>query len=496
MKQLMILWIGMITLVSCYDSGNYDYEDVDKVAGFKITGLEEKCTAVAMQTLVLNPEVTGVTDETDYEYCWYAYSPNVKNDTLGSDKNLNCVIGLKNGDYTLVYQVKNKKTQVSTFHKMAMTVVSEFAQGWYITKDWENITDIDMVSDDSTVNENILKTINGKGLEGEAVRTTYRSGYYTHPLENSDGTVTLMKGAVLFIQSSKDMGVYSGDNLQIYKDFDDNFFEAPAVRQPQAVKHNACYVFIVNNGKIHDLFSIASRLGKFSYEKLGDYRVSDQIFFGVNAGPLYWDEKNSRFIVAPERVTNIATIEYDPVNDPFNVNQLNCDLIFMKEQKFAGILDYGGVNGFAVFKNKEKEEYYTAKVNEKYSGRKNPLADLDTLDADKELGKGKVFAVHNKNSYIYFSKGNNQLYSHNVVNHQENCIYTFPAGESISFIENMLAGENCLTVLTNNNGIWKLYCFRFVGETGEIQSQVWKTFTGRGNARAAMYRYPSREFGN
>lgn len=495
MKQLMIVWIGMITLVSCYDSGNYDYKEIDQVAGFEITGLEDKCTAIAMQALVLNPELKGITDETDYEYNWYVYGVNKNNETIGTEKNLNCVIGLKNGDYTLVYKVKNKKNQVSAYHKMAMTVVSEFAQGWYITKDWEHVTDIDMIRDDSTVYENILKTINGKGLEGDAIKTTYRSRFYSHPQEDENGKVTIIKGAALFIMSTSDMGIYSGDNLQLFKGFDDIFFEAPAVRRPQAAKHTDEYSYIVNNGKVHDLFAITSRLGKFSYEKLGDYSVGNQVFWGANAGPMFWDDKNSRFIATPRMETDIATLNYDPANDPFDVNHLGCDLIFMKEQNLVPYMGYG-VRGFAVLKNKNKEEFYTAKVNEKYSGRSNPLTDLDTLANDLELGKGKVFAVHNKNSYIYFSKGDNQLYSHNIVNHNEECIYPFPKGETVSFIENTVAGENCLVVLTNNQGTWKLYCFRFVGETGEIQTPAWKTFTGKGNARAAMYRDPSKVYIN
>lgn len=495
MKQIMVLWIGVIALAGCYDSGNYLYEDADKVAGVKISGLDEECTAVAMEVLKLDPVVEGIKDDAAYEYSWYVYKPDMsENQVIGSEKNLNSVIGLKNGDYTLVYQVKNRQSGVSAYQKMKMTVVSKFALGWYVTKDWENVTDVDMVKDDSTVYENMLKTIHGRGLSGEAVGTTYRSGFYSHPIENPDGTVTVMNGAALFIQSKEDMGIYSGDNLQLYKGFNDVFFDAPAVKRLQNAKHSYEYAYIVNNGKVHDLFSITSRLGKFSYEKLGDYMVGDQIFWGANAGPLFWDEKNSRFVMTPRMVTDIATIEYDPEKDPFDVNHLNCDLVFMKEQNLVPALGYG-IKGFAVFKNKDKEEYYTAKVNEKYSGRKNPLTDLDTLDAGKELGKGKVFGVHNKNSYIYFSKGDNFLYSHNIVNHSEES-YEFPAGESVAFIENTIAGQNCLVVVTNKDGKWKLYCFLFVGETGELQTPEWKGFSGNGNARAAMYRDPGKTFVN
>ena len=70
--------------------------------------------------------------------------------------------------------------------------MSGFARGWYVTKDENRVTDIDWVDLQGEVHPNVLASINGEGVTGEALKTTYMGGRYNYEQENPDGTVTLI----------------------------------------------------------------------------------------------------------------------------------------------------------------------------------------------------------------------------------------------------------------------------------------------------------------
>lgn len=71
--------------------------------------------------------------------------------------------------------------------------------------------------------------------------------------------------------------------------------------------------------------------------------------------------------------------------------------------------------------------------------RRHPGAHLfesyGMIPQKNEVGKAKVFGVHNISSTLYFSSGDHVLKSFNTVNFTENPeVFTFPKDEKITFI--------------------------------------------------------------
>src|SRR5882762_6291081 len=124
MKKLYILLSGLVILItsslitsSCIKKTSAEIKPdlpIPTVQGY----LASYTTFTHSDTLKINPVVDN---EAQYDFFWTAFSSNFnvnsgvvpKGDTLSKTKDLNYVVLLNPGQYTLVFNVKNKRTSVT-----------------------------------------------------------------------------------------------------------------------------------------------------------------------------------------------------------------------------------------------------------------------------------------------------------------------------------------------------------------------------------------------
>ncbi len=499
MKKRFIIYIGLLTgiiLSACVkDDGNYDYLDISEITPGDVSGIETFYNVNSLDRLHITPDVSRIKNDEDFEYYWVVWGTNSNvsdwKDTIGYEKTLDYVVTLTSGTYKLAFQAKNKQTGISVYFLTDVTVASVYSEGWFVTKSENGTTDLDLVKKDGTLYSDILQSVNGEGVPGEGLKTYYQWGYYTQQQENPDGTVTNLENQkVMYVLTDSDMRVYNAEDMQLFKTFEDAFFEVPK-KAPQDMYLGLVGQFVMNNGKIHWI-KLGGNIGKFGFPVLGDYNAAPFNMGGMDRGILIFDKNSSSFKGVPYGNTELLTLTSEPGQQ--DCNNMNCDLIFMDEQAAFWGITQGGI---ALLKHKEKDEYYGAMLKMDWASGKNPFVNFVTVPAGRAVVKGKLFATHCTNDVLYFSDGGNTVGMYNVSNGIENeAILTYPAGESVACIRHVsyttsAAGDEnleCLAVLTNSTAGWKVYLYHFVGKTADIETPHYDSFSGKGTGKNVLFR--------
>lgn len=501
----VILLFIMGLLCSCVDDpGNYDYQDIKEMYSIEISGLQDT-TFVILSDVTLVPEVVGLNDNVEYEFTWYAYPNGIvgipKRDTLSRERNLSFTMTYPSGvNYVLVYEIRDKATGYCVSEKINIKGESEFAAGWFVLKDDNEETDIDFISPEGKMNSDILFKATGEKMKGKAVKMIYQKGRYYHQVENEDGTLTTKSNLKAFhILSSKDARVVNPEDMSVYKKYEDMFYQAPAVPNPQNVLILSYDVFLVDNGFVRNIVGMSSNIGKYSYQKLGDADLDANVLGAISGGStlLAFSHATKSFLYLPFSGTSFQYFSEQEDGLFVSPTQMNADLLQLIVRKEP---DSGGGSGWALMKSIEgPQEYYLADLS--FLGPKCPFADFDTIAPTREFLNADVYGNHFLNSF-YFAKGN-QLGYYQKNDSDKNSIEKtniwphFGANEKISYIAQMASARNAanpwnyLVVLTNSPEGWRMYRFTLLGDgvNPEIDQLVEPVYHGQGNARYVMFRH-------
>lgn len=111
----MIMGVLLLLVAACTeDKGNYDYVPLNKLTleGMEVTYQVEKDSVFAITMTITGEEGFS---ESDYDFLWYAWLETEEEgipDTLSMEKDLDMVMSLPIGEYTLRYVVTEKETGV------------------------------------------------------------------------------------------------------------------------------------------------------------------------------------------------------------------------------------------------------------------------------------------------------------------------------------------------------------------------------------------------
>ncbi|MDR2414859.1 MAG: hypothetical protein LBD64_07745 [Odoribacteraceae bacterium] len=489
-------------LYSCInDKGNYRYLDMDEIAPASISNIENEYTVLSGQSFALDPLVEGINNEEEYEHLWYIYgigfSRSGWKDTIGRERNLDYRVTIASGTYRVTYKITSKNTGVSAYFSTDVRVISDFSRGWFITKDNGSVTDIDMIDMDGRVLPDLIQAMNGSGVPGIAVKTTYIPNGYNHVEQNPDGTVTLHEyQKVFFVISESDFNVISGENFKRYAAFDESFYELPATKKPRDVIVGTLFVNLLNNGKLHEMPVLYANTARFGNPLIGSNSVSPYFFRHTSNGFLVFDQESRSFKVSAFWQPSLLPVA-ERADAPVSCNNMEHDLLFMQEQAAYYSLTS---RGLALFKHRETGTCHGAVLDAKWMDFDNPISSFIEVPAESQgVTRAAIRAVHNVNDVIYFSDGGNTVGMYNVSNGVEKRnILAYDEGESVASIEHVSyhasisanPSPNCLAVLTNKAGRWKMYLYRFTGYTSDLESAPYEVHEGEGNARDVLYRDP------
>ncbi len=487
------------------DTGNYEYLTPEQVTPILVSGIEESYSAISMEKLVIDPILKG--DESLYEYVWYAYPALVVGtvvDTLATTKRLDFPVTLISGTYSLIFKATDKINKTSVYKKTTLTVSSIFGIGYYINKYENGRTDIDFVDRFGTVNQNIIKQINGDDLPGKPIRSTFVVNRYSYNVTNADGTNTRItfKPAV-FVCSDQDMRIYHGESMQLLKTWDQAFLEKPAVKKPQGVWGHTNGFMLMNNNSVSFINNNGSNAGEFGYPyPVNDMKLnpnatimsSSVMVYDDNAGELAGYHAQT-YTPVKNAVIKASPLTLGPVGEAYFTN---CDLIYMGTQNYYAT---AAGRSYVIVKDRSSSQVYLWQIgvsNIQYGYIYDYAAGGIAIPSSFGITTGKVFALKGGsnaalNTVIYYSNGDNKVHYYNPSNQTEKRdLIVLPADEEITFIQHaydFYYQINTFVVLSNKGGSWILRTYDPVGSTPEISTPEKAKYTGSGEAKNLIYRH-------
>lgn len=501
---LCLLCAGVYT--ACVDDkGNYDYRPADEILPIKVTGLPEDTTFLKWSEAALHPVIADMPgSESDYDFLWYSFTPNAsgyvpKRDTVGREKNLLFTVTNPVGEkQTLVFQITDKNTGIAVTTKLSYTSTSEYSYGWFVLKDENDKTDVDLVKPDGTLLENLIYGANQEKMDGKAVQMVYQSSYYCHEFRQPDGSVTVASNLKTFhVLSEREYFSLNPEDMKIYKRFDDQFFVSPENRKIQCIAEEYGDLFLMNDSQIHTIYGMGLNTGRYTFAK-HNYPDLYPGFISVPgmSNVVSYSQGSGTFCYTDTWLASVTPVT-DGIpsgEEPFlSAHNLDAQMLWLGQRT----ADWGGSEGVTLLKSTTLPDVYV--IAELYvNGADYPIISFDTLDYNKRkaLIEADVRGCNNLNS-IWFSKGNVlSYYTFNGYDSNSDMgeAYRFPEGETVSFIRQIESGYghpspyNHLLILTNSTSGWKLYRFKMVGDglSPVVDGDPLEMHTGKGAARWAM----------
>ncbi len=429
-----------------------------------------------------------VENESQYDFYWTVFSGNFvvgagiipRGDTLSRTKNLNYEVLLNPGQYTLVFNVRNKQTSVTQMITSALSVSTLTMGGWYLLKDDGTKTDFDFIYSTGRI-DNWMAYFNGKGLNGHAIKSIY-TGSFKVGLLSTD-----LYGAFVVI-SDQDAGIFRIDNGKMVMGYDNMFFTKPDVKRPQNVLQPQAdsFIHLFNDGKVYTL----QKGSYFSNPPVSSYKMGSVA--AVGGLDMAFDE-NSKSMIAIDGV-NFVTL----ASNGAALKNMNAEPVWMAS--------YPGARGVALALFRQATgSGLLMKLNITYGpfiGSGTLVTGTNTVPQTHGLMSADVIGGNYDSDYIYYAKGN-KIYETDYASLPENLQITLPDGENVTCIQHIkypqptgstsVVTTDYLAIATYNTGNYKVYLHK-ISSTGTIQALTQPTFTGQG--RVSCINYVENGFGN
>lgn len=489
MKTLNILWCVFAWLfVSCYeDLGSYDYKSLEPIK--ILSGIQEdyRCYA-ASDTLKIFPELSKPEEAQDY--CWYYYKEETSGkrtmDTLSREKNLIFPVRLPAGIYQFFYRVRNAEG-FAVYTRFKLTVITEFTEGWFVLKEEEAMTDVDLFRFDSVVFRNTIQAINGTALKGKAVALSYADKY-----DYMDSVRKFARS--LFVVSENDMNVVRIEDMNVICRYEDLFYAKPEVCRLQNWKTSRGGYALTNDGQLSTISMMTSNIGKFGLPQEGNFRINPYSAMGA-VGSIIFDDLSSSFYALAFGASSPAI--FKDIADKPSPRNLNSDLIFLGRSKTA----LGEGRAF-LRKRAEVDTLLVMKMTLTLPdpSKVYPITSIDTVTGFIEpilFPKADCFALNKEYEYLYFNDKHRWM-RYDIDNKREEEVYLFPENEQITFMKHIIYDNkqdverslNIFLVATHSGGHYKVYRFKLLSGRPLNGKYEGEPLEGSGVVREVQYLVP------
>lgn len=314
--QIISLIVSLIIIHACYDdNGTYDYLTEEEVGIIEIdtTGMENRWAFANAyspgDTIKMSPKVKYPHPE-NLNYAWiaipYPYNEIKEGnstryptpDTLSRTLEIEWIVDLPPGNYSSFLVVTDEQRGLSATMKMqeVFFTVSKpgTLPGVYVLSEYDGNTDIDYYS------SSLCLVYGGDRFIPQ---------YYSKELKKE-----MLSGKPLFISGGKDYYYVFTENegyrfntsgLELMETFNEMFYSAP-VYKPQKLNYINNCEFLINDGKLHVLYTNRANDRKFSAPIGGNYIatsfLSDEtkssyrpVQGAINADQVIFDEMSNGF---------------------------------------------------------------------------------------------------------------------------------------------------------------------------------------------------------
>lgn len=318
MRRMLIL-LGILLLlaaVACTeDKGNYDYVPLNELT---LEGMAEAYQVEQDSVIAIAMTITGKEgfSETDYDFLWYAWSDTEDEsvpDTLSYEKDLNVVMDMPIGEYTLRYVVTEKETNVYYAVEADLSVINSFSKGVVALSRIEGgESDLTFINSVNTVTKHAYKEANAGISAGmEPLGIYYLGGGY--------GT----KNVLLIATEEKQMTVEPTDFTD-YRSLAGWFYLDPE-GTVEAFGTDGWDEYLIIDGKAYSrtVYPSANPTGMYSYKIAGEYDLAPFVLEGSSI--FFYDKEKHCFYFYPgygEMVVSAST------GSAFNAADTGMDMLY------------------------------------------------------------------------------------------------------------------------------------------------------------------------
>lgn len=413
-KNIKIQFFLSLLLVLNYscteDEGNYDYNEINEIA---VTGIEETYTAYSGEYFKIAPNLNPTIDDGNnpdrYTYEWTALNlsklladPTAKT-LIATTKDLDGILKLPSGKYTIYYFVKDKVTGVTWQQEpFTLNVVSSIYEGWLVVGNVDGKARLDMVSILPGIPEPriITDVLDASGsalkLAGTAVdvscfgSATASSAYGVYVTATETGTARLDPDSFGWAQSQN--FAYETLGGAFPTNFGIDFMETPGAGGENFVysKGNIYYYYRAFNIKYGLPQNIMETETKTFYA--APFIASNS---GSAATPVFFNNDTRAFVRFSYSKGNCSAMPpLSPTETVLDWNNTNSDLIYMTTSGF------NGYENFAVLKNRSTGKYNLLR----FSKTLVQSYYKEILNAP-EFDKATRFAVSPDSGYLFYAVG-------------------------------------------------------------------------------------------
>ena len=510
-RKLSYWGLGLLfifSLTSCIDDkGNYDYLSKEEILPGTISGLEDNYSVLFGDVVHFEVTVEGAESRDNIRYMWYIYAyPNVRTrDTLGYGLTLDWHVEQPTGNYYLWFEARDTITDVCVNKSADINVGTPLSDAWLIVESTEGLTDLDAITAEGELMEDLVTGSTGNRLQGNAIKVVYCE-QHSNEIENVDGTVDVENFKALYVLSENEIQVFNAENMELLKKTEDCFYETPATIHPENCYVDNRNVCLINAGHYYYLGGMSANVGKFPNAAFGlegaEYNLHDE---AISAGQeyMFWDKVSQSFLWASASDTELYAFDDAPEDGGGygSPTAMHADLLhFLYRSNVYNwdIYNYT-YNAYAVM----QEEDGTFRLADIVFSRDAtyPLKAYDVLPADCQLLSADIVVAHQTAGAMYFVVGN-QVWMHEVSSRQSASEREYEVadfnGEEITYlrhVHNASINMDHLVVLTYDGTNWKMYALPFIGGGAEIDASgdLDDYLIGTGHGRAT---YCTRLIGN
>ena len=473
--------IALLLLLGCAkDKGNYEYTTLNN---FTVNNIAEDYTVYQGDTLKIEPMIAEDQATTDrFSYAWTIEKPQQGGrnqetaDTLSKERTFNKAVGLGPGTYLFKFTMTEKSTGIYAAKTSSLMVITAFESGWVALEETPKGGDLSMIVDGTKKTyHNLFSNANLGKYMPLPLSGLFMGNFVakTKPVFITANQYNKVLDPLSFKEAgdTKDVFVIPGTTNRVMTYLASN--------GPSSLVSTGFSAAIIN-GKYTIADTYSSNELKFVEPIAGDYELAP--YAGIlydsktkrDVHVIFFDKKNSRFIYFPYGSLKMNTVFTGKTFDPLKINQ---------EIVYATIMDNGGYN--ALFKDSQNTYHLYQFIYRTSDGSINARSYF-TMDAASlpNIGKATAFTGSPRSQIMYYA-AENQVYMLEFLNKSARPIFSFPAGENITTMEDK---DNQMIISTWNGTEGKIFIFK-VNDFQTFDTPAAEIYTGFGKIKALKRKF-------
>lgn len=493
-----------LSAFSCYDDqGNNKYHEIGEIS---IAGMEKKYDVVTFRDVLNIDPLVASTDPNDvFDYYWTLDKKRIidedeskiKLDTISLEKNLNYPVELKQGFYNLTLYVTNRSTGFQMNQVVDLNVTTPFSRGFYVLKEMEGHTEIDLHLSNDEKMENLLTTANDGPVRGKPVSMGMNFTYYYLNETSPD----FQKANTLNVLTEEDGRIVKVEDMSTVFTYRSMYYGEPPVNEkPYYMFSYGFGIGYASSEGFYCNIQWGESSGGYGYPQVVDGGCSvDRNVVTDGMSAFFYDTKNRRFLNCDwnGEIHIYSDLGKDNETKEFTPNHIPHQLIYFGRCMVAD-------GGYAIFcdANDHSKRYLYSLVLDPHSDA-NPIKTVTVVDPDLKLNKAEMFATNELDANVIYSVVDNRIYAYDVTQQEEIEIKPdgFTAGEEITCISYRYWTQDNdvdysfkhLVITTYKDGKYKVYMYDLVGS--QTYGAPKYLFQGNGKVVKVQYASPKMEGG-